>query len=232
MCSDLSVGHYRCHLPVSDFVVIVLPRMSFYFFFFKGSGAHRDLPSSPTRRSSDLWARPPGGGDPGAAVAAHAALRAAVGEVSCDALLAWAAPEVSVSLALPAPAAPDRGNGEHQSVATAVDRSLRTVHLPALLLGPAEAIDFLTSLPRELPPSCGPSVAYWATLARFVVRLIAARQFLPRLESNDEDASLSACWRVLVSDRTQLQWLEGFAAALPPGGPAAGAEAAPVVGGL
>src|SRR5256885_16722873 len=25
-----------------------------YFFFFKGSGAHRDLPFSPTRRSSDL----------------------------------------------------------------------------------------------------------------------------------------------------------------------------------
>src|SRR2546430_12765299 len=27
---------------------------NFFFFFFKGSGAHRDLPSSPTRRFSDL----------------------------------------------------------------------------------------------------------------------------------------------------------------------------------
>jgi SNF2 family DNA or RNA helicase len=160
-----------------------------------------------------LWARTPGG-DP--AITDPAALRAAIGEVSSDALLASAAPEVSVSLALPASARHDQGNGEHHSVATAVDRSLRTVHLPALLLGPAEAVDFLTSLPSELPASCGPSVAYWATLARFVVGLIGARQFIPRLESNDEEESLSACWRVLVSDRTQLQWLEGFAAAMPP----------------
>src|SRR2546430_11042467 len=50
------------------------------FFFFKGPGAHRDLPSSPTRRSSDLVAirsatrstigfrptLPPRRGDPGA----------------------------------------------------------------------------------------------------------------------------------------------------------------------
>src|SRR2546430_17664898 len=29
----------------------------FFFFFFKGSGAPRDLPSSPTRRSPDLCGR-------------------------------------------------------------------------------------------------------------------------------------------------------------------------------
>src|SRR5256885_16361753 len=41
-----------------------------FFFFFKGYGAHRDLRSSPTRRSSDLTrseSRPPGyGGRPAA----------------------------------------------------------------------------------------------------------------------------------------------------------------------
>src|ERR1035438_4393127 len=37
-------------------VCVALPFLSlfFFFFFFKGSGAPRNLPSSPTRRSSDL----------------------------------------------------------------------------------------------------------------------------------------------------------------------------------
>jgi len=72
------------------------------------------------------------------------------------------------------------------------------------VLGPAEAIDFSHVVAGEMPAVCGRSVAYWATLARFICRLVAARQFMPRLESS-EDGSLWACWRLLVSDPAQLE---------------------------
>jgi len=170
-----------------------------------------------------LWARPPAvaaaagaGGGPGADAAA---LRAAMGEMSSDALLASAVAEGSLSVALPgrptAESHDEAGGEERHGLATAVEPRVRTVRVPALVLAPAEAIDFLTSLPTELPGSCGPSVGYWATLARFVCRLVAARQFMPRLETA-EDGSLSACWRLLVSDPAQLAWIESFVAAMPP----------------
>ncbi|HEY1342808.1 MAG TPA: DEAD/DEAH box helicase [Bryobacteraceae bacterium] len=141
-----------------------------------------------------LWARRPQPGEPPVDVAA---IRAAVGEITSDALLASTAREGRIVIALPG------SNGEAD------------VESPALILGPAEAIDFLTSLPCGTVATCGPSVTYWCTLARFVLRLIAAKQFVPRIEECEEEA-LCASWRVLVSDREQLQWLERFAAAMPP----------------
>src|SRR2546430_16821054 len=57
------------------FLIELLPSTKVFFFFFKCSGAHGDLHSSPTRRSSDLRAtrrasrlervRVSGGGDGG-----------------------------------------------------------------------------------------------------------------------------------------------------------------------
>src|SRR5437899_3796413 len=38
--------------------VNILPQSFFWCFFFSCSGAHPDLHSFPTRRSSDLWGRP------------------------------------------------------------------------------------------------------------------------------------------------------------------------------
>src|SRR4051812_24872816 len=150
-----------------------------------------------------------------------AILRAAVGEVCSDALLASTVAEGSFALSLPAGRAPqaERQNEDAGGVATHVTAGVEVVRVPALVLNPAEAIDFLTSLPRELPAVCGPSVAYWATLARFMCRLIATRQFMPRLETGEDD-SLSACWRLLVSDRAPLEWLEKFATPMPPVCPA------------
>src|SRR5260221_10667505 len=160
-----------------------------------------------------LWARPwPGAQPPDAP-----ALRAAVGDVSSDALLASAVADGSLMVWLPADdddRAPRQGDsiggGNHHATATAVAPGFKTLRVPALVLGPAEAIDFLTSLPVELPGFCAPSIAYWATLARFVCRLVAARQFMPRLETGD-DGTLSACWSPLVSVASQLAGGETFA---------------------
>src|SRR5207249_2582118 len=45
---------YTIRIFFSAFLTSIVP-MSFYFFFFYCSGAHRDLHSFPTRRSSDLY---------------------------------------------------------------------------------------------------------------------------------------------------------------------------------
>src|SRR2546429_9443021 len=44
----------RDRIPVVKVFGSKVGTVVLYFFFFKGSGAPRDLPSSPTRRSSDL----------------------------------------------------------------------------------------------------------------------------------------------------------------------------------
>src|SRR5882672_890229 len=128
-----------------------------------------------------LWARTLPGQQPADA----AALRAAIGEVSSDALLASTVPQGTLAIWIwmvgRDSASPDSSpDHDRQSVATAVASARELIRVPALVLGPVEAMDLLTSLPRELPPTCGPSLAYWATLARFVIRLIAAKQFVPR----------------------------------------------------
>jgi SNF2 family DNA or RNA helicase len=156
-----------------------------------------------------LWARPAPTADTAAAPASNgavaavdpAALRAAAAEVCSDCLLASAVAEATLAVRLPT-AGP----------AAAAD----PVTVPALRLGPVEAIDFLAGLtPNATPAGCGASVEYWAALARFVCRLMAAKQFVPRVDMND-DTTLSAGWRVIVADRAQLEWLESFAAAMPP----------------
>jgi hypothetical protein len=160
-----------------------------------------------------LWARTA----PGQALADEAALRAAIGEVSSDALLASTLPMGNLAIWLDRDSGgqenspTDQGTGGSTTVASA--REL--LRVPALVLGPVEAMDLLTSLPCEAHATCGASLAYWAMLARFVIRLIAAKQFVPRVETSD-DGTLSGSWRLLVSDRAQLEWLEKFALAMPP----------------
>src|SRR4051812_36525711 len=113
-----------------------------------------------------LWARCDGGQGP----ADLAALRAAGGEGSSDALLASVAAEATLAIALPV----DEPRGEQDEGQVATATRTRVTRVTALALGPAEAIDFLTSLPPEIPASCGASVGYWAKIARLVIRLIAA----------------------------------------------------------
>src|SRR4051812_28404813 len=128
-------------------------------FLGPGSGSLRmslSLQANWQDQSFYVWARV-GAGDPPVDAAA---LRAALGEVCSDALLASTVREGVLALSLPAGRAPqaERLNEDHGGVATHVAAGVETVRVPALVLNPAEAIDFLTSLPRDLPPVCGPSV--------------------------------------------------------------------------
>src|SRR3954468_13720659 len=84
-----------------------------------------------------LWARP----EPGQPAADTAALRAAVGEISSDALLASAVGEGTLPVLLP-PANPsgrtDAKSADHLSVATLPETHLVRRDLAALVLGPSE----------------------------------------------------------------------------------------------
>src|SRR5690606_34561432 len=90
----------------------------------------------------------------------HDALRALVGDICTDALIASVAEPQALTLLLPSdengPLAPDQaaedGNG---GVAVA---ALAAYTVPALRLSPTEAIDLLINLADPLPETCGDSV--------------------------------------------------------------------------
>jgi non-specific serine/threonine protein kinase len=168
-----------------------------------------------------LWAErsSPTSAEPRLATAEE--LRAAVGELSPDGLLASVAQELSERLWLPADergpiacsaaAAAHAGHGGG-AIATLVGE-LRLVSVPALAFTAVQAIDLLTSLPADLTPGCADSVRYWRALAEFVVDLLARRQFVPHI--NETDAGFVARWRPVVQDRGELDWLEQMVAAMP-----------------
>src|SRR5947209_321114 len=148
-------------------------------------------------------------------------LRAAAGELSPDALLASVATDCQSTLWLPCdehgPISSVIAQGAAVSGtdngATVLTGELRAVTVTCLAFSPAQTIDLLTSLPRELPALCGPSVAYWTMLAGFVVDLLARRQFVPHLD--DTDAGYISRWQPVVQDREELAWLEQFAVSMP-----------------
>ncbi len=88
------------------------------------------------------------------ALGAIADLRDLLGQISSDALLASVAQGGTIRIWLPDAQAPS---------------GLAATELPALHFSPAEAVDLLLSLTDPLPESCGDSVRYFGTLARFVV---------------------------------------------------------------
>jgi SNF2 family DNA or RNA helicase len=58
------------------------------------------------------------------------------------------------------------------------------------------------------------TLAYWSTLARYVLRKIAQEQFFPDIVTRGE--KLESLWRVLVASTADADHLEQFAAAMPP----------------
>jgi hypothetical protein len=152
------------------------------------------------------------------ALAGFAELRAAVGEMSADALLASVAGEAREKLWLPCD---EHGPIGCCAAGTAKGRDdtnllvgeLRAVQIAAISFSPAQAIDLLTSLARELPAGCGESIRFWATLADFTINLLARRQFVPHMD--DADEAYIARWRPVIQDRIELDWLERFAASMP-----------------
>jgi hypothetical protein len=161
----------------------------------------------------------------GTGPAAVTELRAAVGELSPDGLLASVAADAAVRLWLPcdgeglpiscavaAGATPSAGNGNGGGTATLIGE-LRAVEVAALAFSASQAIDLLTSLPAELPSTCGASIRYWRALALFVIDLLARRQFVPHL--NETEEGFVGRWRPVVQDREELGWLEHVVAGMP-----------------
>ncbi len=133
---------------------------------------------------------------------APAELREAVGELSSnDSLIASIAGDSSLTLWMPA--------GQNGSSHLAQ----RTV--PALQLGAADAIDLLSDVPIHAPANCGPSVVYWAAMARFILSRIAAGQFYPDIDQPRADAFVGL-WRSIIGGGARIDQLTQFAAAMPP----------------
>ena len=154
-----------------------------------------------------LW----GERDGGTGLAAPEELRAGIGELSADALLASVAAEGMDALWLPCDS-----QGPIYCAAVQPGQStigeLRIIEIPGLVFPPVQAIDLLTSLPAELL-GCGESVRYWSMLAGFVIDLLARRQIVPHMD--DAPEGYIARWRPIVQDRDELDWLERFALAMP-----------------
>jgi hypothetical protein len=179
---------------------------------------HRDRLYVHGERSSSAAAE-------GSALAGAEDLRAAVGELSPDGLLASVASDEAVHLWLPCDAegAPiscgsaatrtAAGNGNGDGGTATLVGELRAIEVPALAFNASQAIDLLTSLPAELPASCAASIRYWQALAQFVIDLLARRQFVPHL--NETEEGFVARWRPVVQDRDELAWLEQVVAGMP-----------------
>ncbi len=148
----------------------------------------------------------------------HDELRALLGELSPDALLA----PVAVASALPLWLPHDDGGvipsdriAQTENGGAAGAPHLAAAEAPTLSLSAEQAIDFLTTLPSPTPAVCGDSITYFIALTRFVLDRIAARQFYPDLDQ-PRAGEFMARWRLLVHGEEHLDTLEKFAAALPP----------------
>jgi SNF2 family DNA or RNA helicase len=139
-------------------------------------------------------------------------LRAQVGEISSEPLLASAATESALTLLLPHPT----GAG---------DWDLRPVRVATLRFSPADAIDLLASLPDERPACCAESFTFFARLATYVIDRLAHQQFFPDVVQRS-DGSYEGTWRLLVGSEDELLRLQQFAASMPPSIRAVAADAA------
>ena len=87
-----------------------------------------------------------------------------------------------------------------------LDISGQTV--PALALPPAQAVDFLLSLPDD-SPALAESTRLWHLLTQFVSARIAAGQFRPTIIM--QQGATTGAWRILVSGNDELHWLQAVA---------------------
>ncbi len=102
--------------------------------------------------------------------------------------------------------------------------SLAGWRVPVLAFGPAAALEVLGGFgsPDDSVATAGGSLAYLAAVARFAADLAARGRVLPVLA--DEGESYAARWRPVLGG-ADAQRAHDLAAAMPPSGRAAGAEA-------
>lgn len=175
-----------------------------------------------------LWAHAVGTTAPGSsttgdqppahpAAESHDALRALLGDICSDSLIASVAAPEQLTLLLPSnehgPLPPNQPiDTDAGGVAVAAPAAYT---VPALRLSPTEAIDLLVNLTDPLPDTCGDSVGYWRRLAQFVIDRLANQQFFPQI-APAQHGQYFAHWRLLVSGERDAAALEQYAAAMPP----------------
>ncbi len=150
--------------------------------------------------------------DEGAAVG-PAELRARVGEMCADSLLASIAVESRLDLWLPCDAAgvvmPSASD------APRTDTFLAPTAVSALRLVPADAIDLFTGLTDSSPQGAGDSIAYFARLGRMVVDRLGRGQFYPDLD-DEGPGRWRGVWRLLLDSAADVDFLQQYAAVMPP----------------
>lgn len=176
------------------------------YLWASGTGASADAPVSAA-------GQPP----PHPTAEGHDGLRALLGDICEDALIASVASAEHLTLFLPSdeigPLPPGGSTDGSQSGVAVAAPAAYTV--PVLRLGPTEAIDLLINLAHPLPSVCGDSVRYWCRLAQFVIDRLSAQQFFPEIAPG-QHGQYFAHWRLLVSGERDTTALEQYAAAMPP----------------
>ncbi len=134
-------------------------------------------------------------------------LRAVIGEVSAEPLLASVGTDSALSMWLP------KGVVCAKSGASA---ELVKVDVVALEFAAADAIDLLLSLQQREARGLGDSILSFGKLARFVIDRLARQQFFPDVATSAAGTPPVATWRVLIGGEEELEGLEAFAEAMPP----------------
>ncbi|HZZ43916.1 MAG TPA: DEAD/DEAH box helicase [Tepidisphaeraceae bacterium] len=134
-------------------------------------------------------------------------LRAMIGELAAESLLASAAGESSLVLDLPT-------NDAGEPIRSGPFTQVSPFTIPTLRLSPTEAVDLLVSPTQPTADCCGDSYRYFSRLATFVTERLAKQQFFPDLAATEEGAR--ANWRLLMLGEEELHRLEQFGLAMPP----------------
>ncbi len=132
-------------------------------------------------------------------------LHEALGELSADGLLASIAEETRIKLHLPV----------GRKAADGADHPLKLHTVPALRLSSADAIDLLAALPDESAGMPSQSLRFWSRLAKYGLSLLVRQQFVPDV-AQGVGGGFSGGWRVFVSDRGEIAWLERMVQGMPP----------------
>ncbi|MGC1122773.1 MAG: DEAD/DEAH box helicase [Candidatus Methanofastidiosia archaeon] len=88
--------------------------------------------------------------------------------------------------------------------------------IPAVILDPCSALDFLLHLPVSPPHGVnyGSSLRFWMEAASFLLELLCKQWAIPTMEKSDK-TKFRAHWEVLISDKNQEQF-QLLSEAMPP----------------
>ncbi|GMU37962.1 MAG: DEAD/DEAH box helicase [Phycisphaerae bacterium] len=147
----------------------------------------------------------------------HEALRDVLGDAGAP-LLAGEAPAAHLTLRLPSDE-----RGPHPSVGSEPGRGLiegegglRDWVVPTLVLGPLDALDWLTTTAPSVVSTVfsAASVQFWRRCARLVLERVARQRFVPDL-TETAPGRIEALWRCVVDPELMRTQVGPLAAAIP-----------------